>query len=92
LEGPQQLLETINQLLGYASWRDTKTAIIIFNRNKDHSGVLAKIAETMPTHECWKQDLGRKNENHFRYKFRNPSDKNRELLLSVLTFHVPSLD
>ena len=91
-KGPQQLLETINQLLGYASWRDTKTAIIIFNRNKDHSGVLAKIAETMPTHECWKQDLGRKNENHFRYKFRNPSDKNRELLLSVLTFHVPSLD
>jgi hypothetical protein len=31
--------DTIAQLLGYVSWRDTKTAIVIFNRNKNFSRV-----------------------------------------------------
>src|SRR5262249_5480395 len=35
--GPKAFLETINQLLGYLSWRDTKTAVVIFNRNRDFS-------------------------------------------------------
>src|SRR5205814_1527548 len=39
-KGAEGLKETIDQLLGYASWRDTKTAIIIFNRNKNLSAVL----------------------------------------------------
>ena len=43
--GPESLRETIDQLLGYASWRDTKTAILIFNRQKNFSEVLAKIPE-----------------------------------------------
>lgn len=36
-KGEKAFLETISQLLGYASWRDTKTAILIFNRNKQFS-------------------------------------------------------
>lgn len=38
--GPKMLAETIDQLLSYTSWRDTKVAVIIFNRNKDFSRVL----------------------------------------------------
>lgn len=41
--GPKKLSDTIDQLLGYTSWRDTKTAIIIFNRNKNFSQVLDAI-------------------------------------------------
>jgi hypothetical protein len=37
--GEKQFLETI---LSYLSWRDTKAAIILFNRNKDFSQVLAE--------------------------------------------------
>ena len=32
--GDKGYTDTIDQLLGYLSWRDTKAAIIIFNRNK----------------------------------------------------------
>ncbi|MDR1623222.1 MAG: hypothetical protein LBS00_12720 [Synergistaceae bacterium] len=35
--GPKLFKETIDQLLGYTSWRDTKTAILLFNKNKDFS-------------------------------------------------------
>ena len=38
---------TLDQLLGYSSWRDTKVAVIVFNRNKDFSKVLKTIEETI---------------------------------------------
>ena len=45
--GPQMLTQTIDQLLGYLSWRDFKTAILLFNRNRDFSKVLDSIPETV---------------------------------------------
>ena len=39
--GPKRLLEALDQLLGYAAWRDGKLSLIIFNRTKNLSAVLA---------------------------------------------------
>jgi hypothetical protein len=43
--GKKEYLSAIDQLLGYVTWRDTKTAIIIFNRNKNFSNILVQIPE-----------------------------------------------
>lgn len=91
-KGPKSLLEALDQLLGYASWRDTKTAVVIFNRDSEHSTVLQRIVETMPTHSCFKREIGRQGETQFRYLFHQPGDRNREVLLTVLAFDVPSRD
>jgi hypothetical protein len=48
-KGEKALIATLDQLLSYLSWRDTKAALLVFNRNADFSGVLAKIRETVPT-------------------------------------------
>lgn len=88
--GPAYLTEKIDQLLGYTSWRDTKTALIIFNRDRKLSTVLQKVTETMPKHSCFKKEVGKLGETHFRYTFHQPDDPNRELLLSVMVFDVPS--
>jgi hypothetical protein len=42
-KGENSFIETIDQLLSYLSWRDTKAAMVVFNRNADFSDVLAKI-------------------------------------------------
>ena len=90
--GPKQLLETIDQLLGYTHWRDTKTAIVIFNRNRDFSKVLAQIPATVRSHPQFKQDVGGpKHETETRYRFANRDDRNRELILTVLAFDIPTL-
>jgi hypothetical protein len=89
-KGEKQLLETIDQLLSYLSWRDTKAAILVFSRNANFSDVLAKITTTVPKHPCFKRDLGKAGETTFRYVFRQPSDANREIVLSVLAFDVPA--
>lgn len=88
--GPKKLVETIDQLLGYSCWRDTKVAVIIFNRNKDFSNVLRAIQDTVKTHPNCKRSLGALSETSFRYVFAHQDDRNREMILTVLAFDVPS--
>lgn len=88
--GPKKLSETIDQLLGYSSWRDTKTAVIVFNRNRDFSKVLAAIPEAVRAHPQYKKDLPGSTESVFRYLFANRDDRNRELSLTVMAFDVPT--
>jgi len=87
--GPKKLAETIDQVLGYASWRDTKVAIIIFNRNKEFSRVLAAIPDAVKSHSCFKRELKNSSETEFRYSFAHKDDLNRELFLTILAFDVP---
>jgi hypothetical protein len=87
--GSKMLTETIDQLLSYTSWRDTKVAVIIFNRNKDFSRVLTAISETAKSHSNFKRELPGSTETVYRYYFSHRDDKNRELFLSILAFDVP---
>lgn len=90
-KGEKAFLGTIDQLLSYLSWRDTKAALLIFNRNMDFSAVLAKTDETARTHAHFKRDLGKSDESTFRYIFKQPNDSNREITLTVLAFDVPTV-
>ena len=74
----------------YLSWRDTKTAVILFNRNADFTVVLAKIAETGPKHPNFKRDLGKSDESTFRCVFVQPNDTNREISLTLMAFDIPT--
>jgi hypothetical protein len=90
--GEKNFLEKIDQHLSYLSWRDTKTAIILFNRNANFTEVLSKITGAVPKHACFKRDRGRSDESTFRYIFHQPADSNRELVLTVMAFDVPDKD
>jgi len=89
-DGPKSLERKLDQLLGYASWRDTKTAILVFNQTKSFSGVLAKISEVVKGHPNFKRETERAGESATRYVLHHRDDKNRELILSVLAFEVPT--
>jgi len=89
-KGEKSFLATLDQLLSYLSWRDTKAAVVMFNRNADFSAVLAKIAETGPKHPNFKRDLGKQGESTFRYVFVQPNDPNREITLTVMAFDIPA--
>jgi len=89
-KGGKSFLETLDQLLSYLSWRDTKAAVLIFNRNADFGAVLAKIRETAPKHPLFKRDCGASGESAFRYVFAQPNDSNREIILTVLAFDIPT--
>ena len=88
--GPKALLETIDQLLGYTNWRDTKTAILLFNRNKNFSRILEAIPGTVESHPKCKRRREYASETGFRFTLGHQDDENRELILTVLAFDVPN--
>lgn len=89
-KGEKQFTATIDQLLGYISWRDTKTAIILFNRQKNLSDILAQIPRITATHTNFKKQLPYSHETGFRFLMHQPGDRNRDLYLTVLVFDVPA--
>jgi hypothetical protein len=89
-KGPKQFGETIDQLLGYASWRDSKTAIFVFNRDTAATTVLQGVRSEAERHANYKRTLAWKHESGFRFVFHQPGDPNRELLITVLVFDIPT--
>ena len=63
--GEKDLYSAIDQLLGYLSWRDTKTAILLFNRNKNLSKVLKKIPAVLESHPNFKRKNTYSHETEF---------------------------
>lgn len=88
-KGPKAFGEAVDQLLGYTTWRDGKTAILVFNRGTDTSTVLSGIDATIKAHTGFKRSVEWKHGSGFRYVLRTKDDVNRELTLTVLVFQVP---
>ena len=89
-DGPKKLTETINQILGYSAWRDTKVAVIIFNRNKGFTQVLETIKSTTNEHANCIRELDQPSESSFRFIFSHRDDVDRELTLTIVAFDVPN--
>ena len=87
--GEKAFLGTIDQLLSYLCWRDTKAAAVVFNRNAGFSAVLEKIEAAATKHAYFKRAHGKLDETTFRYVFGQPGDPNREITLTVMAFDVP---
>lgn len=88
-KGEEGFKETINQILGYTSWRDTKTAILLFNRNKNTSNVLSQIPEILKFHPNFSKEIEYQSETGFRVAMKNNGDNEKELTLTVLVFDIP---
>ena len=87
--GPKKLTETIDQILRYTSWRDTKTAILVFNRGRELSKVLAQISPTVAAHPSFVREIPYGGETDFRFTLHHRNDPERELTLTILVFEVP---
>jgi hypothetical protein len=88
-KGEKAFLETITQLLGYTSWRDTKTAILVFCRNKKFSDIVQAIPGIVMKHPNFKRQLPSKDETASKYTFHQNDDPNRELIITIMAFNVP---
>ena len=89
-KGPKAFKESIDQLLSYSTWRDTKTALLVFNRDAEMSTVLKRIPEAVKGHPKYKTSRDYDSETGFRYIFRHRDDVNRELMITVLVFNIPA--
>ncbi len=89
-EGPKAFDAAITQLMGYTTWRDTKTAILLFNRGRKLSTVLEKVPEVVRARPEFVREHAKLAETSFRYSLHHRDDPAREVLLTVLVFEVPA--
>jgi hypothetical protein len=87
--GEKGYLETLDQVLSYLSWRDTKAAVLVFNRNIDFTGVLTKIEDSTSNHPLFKKHIKKRSESSWTYLFGHKDDTSREILITVQAYNVP---
>ncbi len=94
--GPSGFSDTISQLLGYLSWRDSKAALLIFHRNqtnqKDEDQITAvgkKMHERMTTHPGYRKTLSVSANGEGRYVFTKDSDEDRAITIATMLFMIP---
>ena len=85
-KGAKAFHEAISQLLSYLTWRDTKTALLIFNRKVEITTVVQSIKDAISKHpnyvSCNQIDVAR-----FDSVFHLKGDKNRHVNMAVLIFN-----
>jgi len=82
--------ETIDQILSYLTWRDSKAAILCFVKNKELNPVLEKIESETSNHNCFVKYNGKQSDSWFNFEFHLKDDPSRGIKLAVLCFHFPS--
>lgn len=88
-DGKAKHLKTIDQLLSYLTWRDSKTAIICFVKRKEITPVVDEIAESTKMHPCCVRRLDTKHNSWQMFEFHLPNDPGCKVKVAILTFHIP---
>lgn len=87
--GSKELLEAVDQLLGYLTWRDCKVAIILFNKhNAKFTELLTKVPETLRSHPKFKKDISGRGDGEWRLTFTSFEDDLRQVIVNVFVFNL----
>lgn len=86
--GPKELQAAVDQLLGYLRWRDCKTALIVFNKNRgDFTNILEKAPTALRETKLFRGDAGCKIEaGESRMVFTSPDDDSRRVTVHLFLF------
>jgi len=88
-KGIKAFYDTIDQILSYLTWRDSKTAILCFVKNKELNPILEQIESETSNHNCFVKYNGKKSNSWFDFEFHLKDDPSRGIKLAVLCFHFP---
>jgi hypothetical protein len=91
-KGPKTITSTLDQLLGYLVWRDTKAALLLFIRQGVPTDVISKALDKFREHPNFKREGTRNDEFGERYNFifTANDDASREIKLAFLPFALPA--
>jgi hypothetical protein len=87
--GEKVLLEAMSQLLDYVTWRDCKSALVIFNKDvAGFSEIQETVEKALPTHSNFlrAKETGRIGE--WRFVFKSAEDPAREVTVHVFMFNL----
>lgn len=88
--GQKVYAQTIDQLLGYLSWRMNYGVIILFSRQKNFSHVLSEAKTTIPNHPSYRKGFKTVTESHFLSHHVLPTDEQKQVEIHHLFYTIPA--
>jgi len=85
-KGAKYTSEGIDQLLGYTTWRDAKTALIIFNKDNANFSTIQDQIEIIFTGRADYVRSIKQREGEWRFILTKPDDPGRQIEVHVLLF------
>jgi hypothetical protein len=87
--GEQVLIQALDQLLGYLTWRDCKAALVIFNKDvAGFVGVQDTIAAALQRHPKFLRAKDTSRLGEWRFVFQSAEDAAREVIVHVFAFNL----
>lgn len=90
-KGQKKLIEALDQLLGYLTHRDSKTALIFFVDQKEMSTIVTTIKSEITKHQNFSKHLKDTYEHSINYEFTLPDDSYKKIQIEVILFHFPTI-
>ncbi|MFC1782344.1 hypothetical protein ACFL02_02010 [Planctomycetota bacterium] len=87
--GQKAFGEAVDQMLGYLTWRDSKCALIIFNKTKDSSAIRQKMHETMEALPEHRNTVSHQPDGESRYILIKESEPGKEIIVTTQLYDIP---
>jgi len=88
-KGRKEILEAIDQLLGYLTWRDVKAAIVIFNKGvSNFSQIQEKVLGILREHPNCVSAEYLPEESEWRMTLRSKEDPERFIVVRIFLFNL----
>jgi hypothetical protein len=81
--------EAVNQLLSYLTWRDSKCALLIFNKTRDSSAVRQKMHEFMVALSEHRKTELHQLDGDSRYILVKSSEPGKEIIVTTQLYDIP---
>jgi hypothetical protein len=88
--GEKLYLETIDQLIGYVTWRENYGVIVMFCKNKDFSKILTQIPEIIQKHPRYIRGYKKLGDSHFVSEHSLPEDGGKIIKIHHLIYNLYS--
>lgn len=88
--GPKAFVEAVDQLLGYLTWRDSKCALMVFNRTKDSIAIRKKMHEAMESLSEHRKTEAHDESGDSRYILVKESEPGKEIVVTTQLYDIPS--
>lgn len=89
-DGPKTLIDAIDQLFTYTTWRDSKAAVLVFSRRRDFTRTVDEAGKALKVHPQFLELRTENRETSFRAWMARSDDVARRIDLTVMLFNVLS--
>lgn len=87
--GQSEISEAIDQLLGYLTWRDCKTALVVFNvKNAKFSELQSKLPEAIEKHDKFIRKINIDESSEWRFEMKSKDDEDRTIVMHVFLINL----